>query len=55
MIFFNIFGDKNKIDELIFKNIDQNNINNPYRLVVSDEETPLAAIKNSKNTSVELY
>ncbi len=52
--FLNIFGDKNKIDELILKkNIDQNNIKIIHTdSVVSDEETPLAAIKNSKNTSM---
>ena len=52
--FFNIYGDENLIKNEISKfKIDESKIkifNTPT--VVSDEETPLTAIKNSKNTSM---
>jgi len=52
--FFNIYGD----EALIIKEVDKNKIpNNFYKIfhsttVVSDEETPLTAIKNSKDSSM---
>ncbi len=52
--FFNIYGN----EELILKLINQNNIPDKFykifntKNIVSDEETPLSAIKNSKNTSM---
>jgi len=52
--FFNIYGD----EKLILKEIKKNKINSSYYkifnslTVVSDEETPLTAIKNSKNSSM---
>ena len=50
----NIFGKKDLIDEKLKKyNISSNLINVIHSdTVVSDEETPLTAIKNSKNTSM---
>ena len=54
MIFLNIFGKEKEINDHIKKhNIKSNSINiiNSDK-VVSDEETPLTAIKNSKNTSM---
>jgi phosphate acyltransferase len=53
-VFFNIFGDQNLIQKEIsnFK-IDKRNIKIFHTdTVVSDEETPLTAIKNSKNSSM---
>jgi len=49
-----LYGDKNKIDkELLKLNITNNSIKVIHTDgVVSDEETPLTAIKNSKNTSM---
>ncbi len=52
--FFNIYGN----EELILKEIKLNKIDNSYykifhsSTVVSDEDTPLKAIKNSKNSSM---
>ena len=50
----NLYGDKNKIENKIKKlNIKSNSIKIIHTDgVVSDEETPLTAIKNSKNTSM---
>ncbi len=50
----NLFGDEKKIEEKIRKdNIDKTNIKITHTdSVVSDDETPLTAIKNSKNTSM---
>ena len=50
----NLYGDKKKIDkELLKLNITNNSIKVIHTDgVVSDEETPLTAIKNSKNTSM---
>ncbi len=50
----NLFGDKEKIkNELIKENADLSNIKIFHSdSVISDEETPLTAIKNSKNTSM---
>tara|TARA_Y100000591_G_scaffold179490_1_gene154994 strand:+ start:7985 stop:9025 length:1041 start_codon:yes stop_codon:yes gene_type:complete len=50
----NLFGDKEKIEkELIKYKISQESIKITHtNEVVSDEETPLTAIKNSKNTSM---
>ena len=52
--FFNLYGDKNIINkELTNLNISNNFINVIHTEgVVSDEETPLTAVKNSKNTSM---
>ena len=52
--FFNLYGDKNIINkELSELNISNNFINVIHTEgVVSDEETPLTAVKNSKNTSM---
>ena len=53
-VFFNLFGN----EELIKKELNKHKISNenykifPTTTVVSDEETPLAAIKNSKNSSM---
>ena len=52
--FFNLYGDKN----ILIKEISKLNISNNFiniihtEGVVSDEETPLTAVKNSKNTSM---
>ncbi len=53
-VLFNIFGDEVKIKDKIKKyNINQNHVSIIHtNSVVSDEETPLTAIKNSKNTSM---
>ena len=50
----NLFGDKDKIDNALLKyKISQNKIKIFHTSsVISDEETPLSAIKNSKNTSM---
>ena len=50
----NLFGDKDKIDNALLKyKIRQNKIKIFHTSsVISDEETPLSAIKNSKNTSM---
>ena len=50
----NLFGDENKINEYLNKyNISTNLIKITHtNSVVSDEETPLTAVKNSKNTSM---
>ena len=50
----NLFGDKDKIDNSLVKyKISQNKIKIFHTSsVISDEETPLSAIKNSKNTSM---
>ncbi len=50
----NLFGDKDKINDILFKyKINQNKIKIFHTAsVISDEETPLSAIKNSKNTSM---
>ena len=50
----NLFGDKDKIDNALLKyKIRQNKIKIYHTSsVISDEETPLSAIKNSKNTSM---
>ena len=50
----NLFGDEKKIKELLDKyNISTNLIKITHTSsVVSDEETPLTAVKNSKNTSM---
>ena len=50
----NLYGDQNKIENKIKKlNIKSNSIKIIHTDgVVSDEETPLTAIKNSKNTSM---
>ena len=50
----NIFGDSKKINEKIKKyNIDSDLINLIHSdKIVSDEETPMTAVKNSKNTSM---
>ena len=52
--FLNIFGDKDKIQGKIKKyNVHSNLIDIIHsELVVSDEETPLTAVKNSKNSSM---
>ena len=52
--FLNLYGDKNKIAEKIKKyNIRSKNLKIIHsESVISDEETPLKAIKNSKNTSM---
>ena len=52
--FFNLYGDKNIINkELTNLNISNNFINVIHTEgVVSDKETPLTAVKNSKNTSM---
>ena len=49
-----LHGDKNKIkQELVNNNIDEKFINIIHsESVISDEESPLTAIKNSKNTSM---
>ena len=53
-VFFNLFGN----EELIKKELNKHKISNenykifPTTTVVSDEETPLTAIKNSKNSSM---
>ena len=51
---FHLYGDKDKINkELINSNISSEKIKVFHTVgVVSDEETPLTAIKNSKNTSM---
>ena len=50
----NLYGDKNKIEEKINKYKIKSNLIKIINTdsVVSDEETPLTAIKNSKNTSM---
>ncbi len=50
----NLYGDKKIVNELLIKkDIKNSNINIIHtESVVSDEETPLTAIKNSKNTSM---
>tara|TARA_Y100001936_G_C16066165_1_gene667411 strand:- start:1095 stop:2129 length:1035 start_codon:yes stop_codon:yes gene_type:complete len=53
-VFFNLFGDESKIIDKIKKYSIKKNF---YKIihtasVVSDDETPLSAIKNSKNTSM---
>ena len=50
----NLFGDKNRIEEKLKKeNIDRTNLKITHTdSVVADDETPLTAIKNSKNTSM---
>ena len=50
----NLFGDKDKIDNALLRyKISQNKIKIFHTSsVISDEETPLSAIKNSKNTSM---
>jgi len=50
----NLFGDKDKIDNSLVKyKISQNKIKIFHTSsVISDDETPLTAIKNSKNTSM---
>ena len=52
--FLNLYGNKNEIiKELEIHKVDSNSINIIHTdSVVSDEETPLTAIKNSKNTSM---
>jgi len=52
--FFYLYGDKNLIDkEIIRNNIKYKNIKIFHtNSVVSDEETPLTAVKNSKNSSM---
>ena len=52
--FINLFGDKDKINKVLLKykiNHDKIKIFHTSS-VISDEETPLSAIKNSKNTSM---
>ncbi len=50
----NLFGDKKSIEEKLKKeNIDSSNLKITHtESVVADDETPLTAIKNSKNTSM---
>ena len=50
----NLFGDKKRIEEKLEKeNIDRTNLKITHTdSVVADDETPLTAIKNSKNTSM---
>ena len=50
----NLFGDKKRIEEKLKKeNIDRTNLKITHTdSVVADDETPLTAIKNSKNTSM---
>ena len=50
----NLFGDKDKINNVLLKyKINKNKIKVFHTSsVISDEETPLSAIKNSKNTSM---
>ena len=50
----NLFGDKKRIEEKLKKeNIDRSNLKITHTdSVVADDETPLTAIKNSKNTSM---
>ena len=50
----NLFGDEEKISKEIKKlNITSDNLNIIHsKSVVSDEETPLTAVKNSKDTSM---
>ncbi len=50
----NLFGDEKKIEEKIRKdNIDKTNLKITHTdAIVSDDETPLTAVKNSKNTSM---
>ena len=50
----NLFGDENKINEKLKKyNIPKDNIKIIHTAsIVSDKETPLTAVKNSKNTSM---
>ena len=50
----NLFGDKKKIEDLLNKyNVQKETIKITHtESIVSDEETPLTAIKNSKNTSM---
>ncbi len=50
----NLFGDENKIRKILDENkiISENLVITHTDSVVSDEETPLTAIKNSKNTSM---
>ena len=50
----NLFGDENKIRKILDENkiISENLKITHTDSVVSDEETPLTAIKNSKNTSM---
>mgnify|MGYP001306082487 CR=1 FL=1 len=52
--FFNVYGDKAKIDDQLKKNnINTNNIKIHHTdSIVSDEESPLTAVKNSKNSSM---
>ncbi len=52
--FINLYGDENKINELIKKYKVSSNFFKIIhtRSVVSDDETPLTAVKNSKNTSM---
>jgi len=52
-IFYNIFGDKEKINKYISKNLNVNN----YEIIntieiVEDSDTPLSAAKRGKNTSM---
>ena len=54
-IFYNIFGDKEKINKHLLKNLNSNN----YEIIhtneiVEDADTPLAAAKRGKNTSMWL-
>ncbi len=53
-VFFNIYGDESRIKkEVDTLNIDKNKIKIFHTSsVVSDEETPLTAVKNSKNSSM---
>ena len=54
IFFFNIFGDEKKISEELKKNNISNNCFKIFHTttVVSDSETPLTAVKTSKNSSM---
>ena len=54
ILYLNIFGNKKKIKEKLNKyKISSNKIKIiNSNSVVSDEETPITAVKNSKNTSM---
>ena len=54
-IFYNIFGDKEKINKYLLKNLNGNN----YEIIhtneiVEDADTPLTAAKKGKNTSMSM-
>jgi glycerol-3-phosphate acyltransferase PlsX len=53
-VFFNIYGDKNLIEKELVKNNVSSEVYKifPSSTVVSDEETPLTAIKNAKDSSM---